>query len=388
MEVKRLDILVFSYLKSRNSIFGVSREKAIQLIKQGCVSVNGSVILQPSRKFRIKFDKIDIVEPKQSDIKDLSDNLLRNELVICENPLFLCINKPVSISVHPGAGKETDTIYSRFELSPSFDIKNKVNSGIIHRLDKETSGCLILAKDVNFASYLAQQFQKRRVTKYYVAVTPNLNEKNILEGFLRPKQSMSFDKVTSFINNEMIKSLEEIESDTLDSNDVLSLSNYFCGKLGRVVKLTRGWGIGGWVYREDRQRYTFSLEYPKTHISIPKSTVTLLFPIAEADNSLIWLIRILTGRTHQIRTVMKFLNAPIVGDNKYNSKGSKSLKRALGVTRMMLHAFYIKFLITAPFSQQLSNLGTERAEKSSNLGSYKQIYEKDRIAFSVLADFQ
>jgi len=145
-----------------------SRSRIQTLIRQGYVTVNGAA---PRARDMVEAgDRIALVEPPKEAI-DLAPEKIALS-VLFEDGDLIVINKPAGISVHPGAGRKTGTLVNAL-LSHCNDLSGiggKERPGIVHRLDKETSGCLVVAKN-DFAHIdLARQFASRTVDKIYLAL--------------------------------------------------------------------------------------------------------------------------------------------------------------------------------------------------------------------------
>ncbi|MCX7661388.1 MAG: RluA family pseudouridine synthase, partial [Candidatus Omnitrophica bacterium] len=148
--------------------FCLSREQIKKLIlNKGVFSENKSQ-LKPHYKVKDK-DSFNILIEEKKEVKIKPEKI--DLEVIYESFDFAIINKPSGLVVHPGAGTPEHTlvnalVYRFKELS---DI-NPLRPGIVHRLDKETSGIMIIAKDNFFHLELTKQFSKRQVKKKYVAL--------------------------------------------------------------------------------------------------------------------------------------------------------------------------------------------------------------------------
>jgi 23S rRNA pseudouridine1911/1915/1917 synthase len=145
-----------------------SRSRIQTLIRQGYITVNGAV---PRARDLVRAgDRIVLVEPPKEAI-DLAPEKIALS-VLFEDGDLIVINKPAGISVHPGAGRKSGTLVNAL-LSHCKDLSGiggKERPGIVHRLDKETSGCLVVAK-TDFAHVdLARQFASRTVDKVYLAL--------------------------------------------------------------------------------------------------------------------------------------------------------------------------------------------------------------------------
>jgi 23S rRNA pseudouridine1911/1915/1917 synthase len=145
-----------------------SRSRIQALIRQGHVRVNGSV---PRARDMVQTgDRIVLIEPPVEAI-DLVPERIALSVLFEDNDLIV-INKPAGISVHPGAGRKSGTLVNAL-LSHCKDLSGiggKERPGIVHRLDKETSGCLVVAKNDFAHIELARQFASRTVDKIYLAL--------------------------------------------------------------------------------------------------------------------------------------------------------------------------------------------------------------------------
>lgn len=159
-----LDIRLDLVLTKRLSI---SRSQAQKMVREGLVAVNGNSV--NSKYLVTKGDKITLSEAKKSVTPDIQ--------IIFEDKDILVIDKPAGITVHPAPGESDITIAEIF--SYKFTGKQVTDRDmIVHRLDKGTSGIMVLAKNVKAKESLTKQFAKRKVTKTYITlvhgrVTPN-----------------------------------------------------------------------------------------------------------------------------------------------------------------------------------------------------------------------
>jgi len=145
-----------------------SRSRIQALIRQGHITVNGAA---PRARDMVRAgDRIALVEPPMEAIDLAPENIALS--VLFEDDHLIVINKPAGISVLPGAGRKSGTLVNAL-LSHCKDLSGiggKERPGIVHRLDKETSGCLVVAKN-DFAHIdLARQFASRTVDKIYLAL--------------------------------------------------------------------------------------------------------------------------------------------------------------------------------------------------------------------------
>jgi len=158
---KRLDVALAQLL-------GTSREKSQKLIKEGVVLLNGraakpSFLLKGGELLRIpSFPKESVsLEPENIPLE-----------VIYEDEFLAVINKPAGLVVHPGAGRKSHTLVNALlaRFSISFP-PGEIRPGIVHRLDKDTSGLILIAKDERTLLELSRQFKERSVNKIYLALS-------------------------------------------------------------------------------------------------------------------------------------------------------------------------------------------------------------------------
>lgn len=244
-----------------------SRSTWQKFIKAGAVKVNGDVIISPKYELG-EDDYVQVDTPKDPDFSD-------EELpVIYEDDNVIVINKPVGVLTHAkGALSEEFTVADFFKTKVSYNIETN-RPGIIHRLDRDTSGVLIGAKNTETATLLSRQFADRKVKKTYMAV---------LDGV--PKEL-------------------EAEIDVPIGRNPSKPSTFRVSTDGKSA-----------------QTY-----YHVEKIGKSKSLVSL---------------RPKTGRTHQLRVHMAYINTPIHGDRIYGKQAD----------RLYLHAASLE--ITIPKGQRM-----------------------------------
>lgn len=216
---------------------------------------------------------------------------MKKVVVIYENPNLLVVEKPAGLCVHPGAGEQETTLSQWLsERNPEiekFDWIMPERAGIVHRLDKDTSGLIILAKNPETLDRLQSQFKDHSVSKKYLAlVYGNPKEQGEINALISRDPSDRQKQKVQFIDFELD-----------NTNKKESLTKY------EVVKRFR---------------------YKKQDLAL-----------VEAE--------IFTGRMHQIRVHMKFIGYPVIGDPKYFTKPSRRLSKDLGLDRQFLHAAQINF---------------------------------------------
>lgn len=222
--------------------------------------------------------------------------------IIYENKNIIIINKPSGLVVH-GDGKtdEPSVVDWILENYPDIEgvgedmhISHKGEEihikrpGIVHRIDRDTSGCLVIAKTQASFEYLKQQFKDRLVYKTYQA---------LVYGSVPQDQGV--------IDVPIGKSKKDFRMKQAGSH-------------------ARG------LLRDAYTQYSVIERYEDVS-DIDKQGQTMKYTLVELSPK--------TGRTHQLRVHMKYLNHPIVSDSLYKGKR----KNALGIERTALHAFAISF---------------------------------------------
>jgi 23S rRNA pseudouridine1911/1915/1917 synthase len=145
-----------------------SRSRIQQLIRSGFVRLNEQTT-RPRHIVR-RGDKIDLIEPPVEKI-DVRPEPIPLEILF-EDDDIIVINKPAGLTVHPGAGQREHTLVNALlsHCTTLSGIGGKERPGIVHRLDKETSGCLVVAKNDIAHRELSKQFAARTVEKIYLAL--------------------------------------------------------------------------------------------------------------------------------------------------------------------------------------------------------------------------
>ncbi len=162
----RLDI----FLTNQNAV--ISRVKAKEVVKAGQVMVNGRIV----RKVAMVLSIGDKVEMSATDEPVTETRLEPADLklnVLYEDDACLVISKPEGYSVHPGAGMPADEVtvlHGVVHLFAERKIPFSSSAVLVHRLDKETTGCLLIAKTPEAHKFLQKQFENRTVRKTYLAI--------------------------------------------------------------------------------------------------------------------------------------------------------------------------------------------------------------------------
>jgi 23S rRNA pseudouridine1911/1915/1917 synthase len=145
-----------------------SRSRIQQLIRAGFVRVGGATT-RPHQSVR-SGDEIEVTEPPPAKIQTEPEAIPL--AILYEDDDLIVINKAAGLTVHPGAGQREHTLVNALlhHCSTLSGIGGKERPGIVHRLDKETSGCLVAAKNDVAHRELSKQFTARTVEKVYLAL--------------------------------------------------------------------------------------------------------------------------------------------------------------------------------------------------------------------------
>src|SRR5436190_636916 len=151
-----------------NSAPQFSRSRIQRLIRDGLIAVNGSV--PRARDLVRPGDRIILLEPAVQPIDLLPEEI--SLAVLYEDADLIVLNKRAGISVHPGAGRNRGTLVNALlaHCKNLSGIGGKERPGIVHRLDKDTSGCVVVAKNDVAHLELSRQFAARTVDKIYLAL--------------------------------------------------------------------------------------------------------------------------------------------------------------------------------------------------------------------------
>ena len=268
----------------------ISRTRIKNLILKEKLKINNKIINSPSKKVSIGDTiSLQIPEAKKASLKPYDFKL---EIVHEDNDL-LVINKPAGIIMHPGAGNYDQTIVNalmHYDKDSLSTIGDELRPGIVHRIDKDTSGLIVVAKNNETHENLSLQFSNHTITRIYQL---------LIWGKLRP----SSGKIDTFITRSS-KNRQMME--VSKTKGKRAITNY------KTVE----------IYENDK---------------IP--TLSLVECKLE------------TGRTHQIRVHMSHVGNSIMGDGKYKKKYKKlknidtNLEKLIyKLDRQFLHAKTLGFV--------------------------------------------
>ena len=282
----------------------LSRTRIKNLILNKNLKINKKIIIDPSKKIYVNDNiNLEIPVPQKASLKPFNFKLD----IFHEDKDLLVINKPAGISMHPGAGDYDKTLVNALMHYDSKNLSNigdELRPGIVHRIDKDTSGLIVVAKNNLAHEKLSNQFSEHSIKRIYQA---------LIWGKLRPQSGKIETLITRSSKNRQLME----------------------------VGLTKG--------KKAVTNYK-TLEVFE-HEKIPT------FSLIEC--------KLETGRTHQIRVHMSYKGNNILGDKKYKKKFKKFKninetleKNILSLDRQFLHAKTIGFIhpITGKELEFTSNL--------------------------------
>ena len=283
LDKKRIDAFIFEKCSQ------LSRTRIKNLILDNRLRINGKINQSPSKKIKVgDIISLEVPTPNKTSLKPFSFKL---DIIYQDNDIIV-INKPAGISMHPGPGNYDNTIvnalmnYEKMKLS---NIGDELRPGIIHRIDKDTSGLIVIAKNNFSHENISKQFSNHSIDRVYDL---------LVWGKLRPQSGLIETLITRSSKNRQMMDVSFIKGKK-------AITNY------KTLKVFEGKNIP-----------TMSLVECKLE----------------------------TGRTHQIRVHMNFKGNQIVGDKKYKKK-YKKLKNVneeidkiiLKLNRQFLHAKILGF---------------------------------------------
>ena len=156
------------------SITDLSRETITKMIDSEYILVNGKKVKASYKP--VLGDKIDI---KEGFVKDTKIEAKKLDLdIVYEDEYLMVINKPSGLVVHPGSGNKDNTLVNglMYYTKNLSDIGDSDRPGIVHRLDKDTSGLMLVAKENKTHEILAEEFKKHNIHREYIALVDGVIE--------------------------------------------------------------------------------------------------------------------------------------------------------------------------------------------------------------------
>lgn len=289
-----------------------SRAEAQRHIEEGLIQVNGKAVKKPSTHLKIG-DTVAVTGERKIDASYI-EPVDCGFTILYEDAACMVIDKPAGLSVHPGAGMKKDEATVLHGIASLFK-KKKIpfheSSILVHRLDKDTTGCLLIAKTQEAHIALQKQFADRTVQKEYLA---------IVAGVPTPAAAVIDAPIGRHSGNR--------------------------------TKMA--------VFDAVQTRRDAKTTYRTLAVSAAKDAALLCCDLH-------------TGRTHQVRVHLKTIGYPILGDDDYATKSSVDATRRYGILSLALHSWKLRFaspddkkthLVVAPLHDHmqtaLEELGIER----------------------------
>ena len=308
---KKINLIVEEYNKNlRVDVFinkkenDISRTRIKNLILGKKLKLNNKPLEDPSKKISIgDIIELTIPEPKKASLKPYNFKLDINY----EDEDLIVLNKPAGIVMHPGAGNFDNTVVNaliNYDKDSLSNIGDELRPGIVHRIDKNTSGLVVIAKNNQTHEHLSIQFSKHSIKRVYQL---------LIWGKIRPSKGKIETLITRSSKNRQLMEVGVTKGKS-------AITNY------KTLK----------IY-ENETIPTFSLVECKLE----------------------------TGRTHQIRVHMSYKGNHILGDKKYKKKFKrlKNINKNLSeeitnLKRQFLHAKTLGFIhpVTGKVLEFSSNL--------------------------------
>ncbi|TLX46617.1 23S rRNA pseudouridine(955/2504/2580) synthase RluC [Pseudoalteromonas phenolica] len=297
---QRIDNFLVAHLK------GVPKSAIYKILRKGEVRVNKKRV-KPVYKLQmddlIRIPPIKVAEREEFVPKNLDKISALEDAILFEDQYLIVINKPSGMAVHGGSGLSYGLIEALRVLRPQ-----EKNLELVHRLDRDTSGCLLISKKRSILKGLHEQLREKTMEKNYWALVVG-------------EWAAKIKNVT-----------EPLRKNTLQSGE-------------RVVRVDEEQGKASHTRFRVLERFA-------------GCTLVQASPV--------------TGRTHQIRVHTQCKGHPIACDDKYGDQVFDSRMREMGLSRLFLHAHDLRFLhpkhettmhVEAPLDKALNNaLKTLRAK--------------------------
>ena len=282
------NIRVDVFIKKRES--DLSRTRIKNLILDKKLEINNKILTDPSKKIS-SGDKVNLIipEPKKASLKPYKFKLD----IVYEDEDLIVINKPAGIIMHPGAGNFDNTIVNaliNYDKNSLSNIGDELRPGIVHRIDKNTSGLVVVAKNNQAHEHLSKQFNKHSIKRIYQL---------LIWGKIRPSK-------------------------------------------GKVETL---------ITRSSKNRQMMEVSITKGKKAITNYETLQIFDNDRTPTLSLLNCKLETGRTHQLRVHMNYLGNSIVGDDKYKKKFKKIKnidptlqEKLINLNRQFLHAKILGFI--------------------------------------------
>ena len=234
-----------------------TRTRIQQLIKDKNITVNGKAT---KSSYKIEENDEIAIEVPEAETTEIKPENIKIDIVYEDSDIAV-INKQAGLAVHPAHGHYSGTLVNAilYHIKDLSGINGEIRPGIVHRLDKDTSGLIVIAKNDKVHTTLTEMFQEKKIRKTYLAI-------------LKGKLNKSEGKIVTQIGR--------------DKNDRK--------KMTVIDDITKG-----------------------------KNAITNYKVVSQNNLFTLVKVNIETGRTHQIRVHMRHLGYPILGDSVYGRKDNE-----------------------------------------------------------------
>lgn len=234
-----------------------TRTRIQQLIKDKNITVNGKAT---KSSYKIEENDEIVIEVPEAETTEIKPENIKIDIVYEDSDIAV-INKQAGLVVHPAHGHYSGTLVNAilYHIKDLSGINGEIRPGIVHRLDKDTSGLIVIAKNDKVHTALTEMFQEKKIRKTYLAI-------------LKGKLNKTEGKVVTQIGR--------------DKNDRK--------KMTVIDDITKG-----------------------------KNAITNYKVVSQNNLFTLVKVNIETGRTHQIRVHMRHLGYPILGDSVYGRKDNE-----------------------------------------------------------------
>ena len=262
-----------------------SRAQLQKAIESGTVRLNG-MAAKASRRLRVN-DRIDVELPDADETHFQPEDIPLD--ILYEDEFLVVVNKPAGMVVHPGRGSYSGTLAAalQFHFDRLSDVGGRHRPGIVHRLDRDTTGVILIAKDNRVHQKISRQFEQRQTKKEYLAI---------------------------------VRGVPDFESDFIRT--------HVC------------------VHNRVRERMMVCSPTERS-----REAVTFYEVAEKFRGYALMRLRPETGRTHQLRVHMLHIGTPIIADRLYTGEGQFTRRQAnpfavedaaddeVLISRQALHAF-------------------------------------------------
>ena len=269
---QRLDNFLIRILK------GAPKSLIYRVIRKGEVRLNKGRA-KPDRKLSegdiVRVPPMRLADPKEPVKPGERLTKLLDDAILLETPDYLVVNKPVGLAVHGGSGVNLGLIEALRQMRPL-----EKSLELVHRLDRETSGCILVAKKRSVLKYLQSLFRgEKQIRKVYFALVVGVwsKRRQVVDAPLRKNELQSGE---------------------------------------RIVKVTPDG------------------KPSRTEFEIEESF---------GDQATLLRVEPVTGRTHQIRVHARHAGHPLIGDDKYGDDEANKVMKKQGFKRLFLHAASLRF---------------------------------------------